>query len=61
MKMKIVWCNGDTDTIEVSEHVVKNIMSGKSLTEWDDWRFLLKGSNGGINMKYARKFYLEED
>lgn len=61
MKLKIVWCNGDVETIDVPEPVVRNIQSGKSITEWDDWRFVSKGQLIGINMKYARKFYLEED
>jgi hypothetical protein len=61
MKMTIVWLNGDKETIEISEKTYENISSGKSITEWDEWRFLLKGASGGINMKYARKFYMEED
>ena len=61
MKLKIVWCNGDVETIEVPEQTVANIQSGKVVAEWDQWRFLLKGATGGINMKYARRFYLEEE
>lgn len=60
MKMTIVWLNGDKETIDISEKVFENITNGRSIADWDEWRFLLKGSTGGINMKYARKFYLEE-
>lgn len=61
MKLTITWCNGDKETIEIPEATLKNIQSGKSLSEWDDWRFLSKELTSGINMKYARKFCLEEE
>ena len=61
MKMTIVWHNGDIDKIDIPENAVENIRSGKVISHWDEWRFLMKGGVAGINMQYARKFYLEED
>ena len=65
MKLKIIWNNGDKETIEVSneyaESFKKNPPFGRN--GFHDWILTLKSNEsdiGGLNMCHARRVWIDD-
>lgn len=60
-KLRIIWNNGDKETLEITDEYYENFLTERPWERgFTGWSISFSSGRGGINLTYARKVYVED-